>query len=81
MNDTASFREQHTLALLCPHEFSQRMLRRWTTPCPEGLGQHSSPDLVTLWRIMGENFQLATVEAAYWCSITMAHPAATDRHG
>ena len=64
MNDTTSLREQHTLALVCPHEFSQRMHRHWTTPRPEGLGQHSSSALVTLWRIMGENFQLATVEAA-----------------
>jgi hypothetical protein len=40
------------------------MLKHWTTPQPDGLGQHASPDLVTLWRIMGENFQLATVEAA-----------------
>lgn len=64
MNDTTSLREQHTLALLCPHEFSQRMLRHWTMPRPEGLGQHASSALVTLWRIMGENFQIATVEAA-----------------
>ena len=62
---TTSLREQHALALLCPIEFSQRMLNRhWTTPRPEGLGQHSSSALVTLWRIMGETFQLATVEAA-----------------
>ncbi|MGY4168356.1 hypothetical protein [Bradyrhizobium sp. USDA 4529] len=64
MNDTTTLREQHALALLCPHEFSQRMNRHWTTPHPEGLGQHSSSSLVTLWRIMGETFQLATVEAA-----------------
>lgn len=64
MTDTTSLREQHKLALLCPHEFSQRMHQRWTTPNPEGLGQHASPALVTLWRIMGENFQLATVEVA-----------------
>jgi hypothetical protein len=64
MNDTVSLREQHALALVCPHEFSERMLKHWTTPRPEGLGQHSSAALVTLWRIMAENFQLATVEAA-----------------
>jgi hypothetical protein len=40
------------------------MLNHWTAPRPEGLGQHASPALVTLWRIMGENFQLTTVEAA-----------------
>src|SRR5262245_7702816 len=56
--------EQHALALVCPDDFSQRMQRHWTTPRPDGLGQHSSPALVTLWRIMGENFQQATVEAA-----------------
>lgn len=64
MNDTTALREQHTLALVCPHEFSQRMHRHWTMSSPEGLGQHSSSALVTLWRIMGENFQIATVEAA-----------------
>jgi hypothetical protein len=40
------------------------MLKHWTTGRPEGLGQHASAALVTLWRIMGENFQLAIVEAA-----------------
>jgi hypothetical protein len=64
MNATVALREQHALALVCPHEFSQRMLKHWSTPRPEGLGQHASPALVTLWRIMGENFQIATVEAA-----------------
>ena len=47
MNDTVSLRKQHALALVCPHEFSQRMLKHWTTPRPEGLGQHSSAALVT----------------------------------
>ena len=61
---TTLLREQHALALVCPNEFSQRMNQRWTTPCPVGLGHHSSPALVALWRIMGETFQLATVEAA-----------------
>ena len=64
MNDTVSLRKQHALALVCPHEFSQRMHKHWTAPRPEGLGQYSSAALVTLWRIMAENFQLATVEAA-----------------
>jgi hypothetical protein len=64
MNDTVSLRRQHALALVCPHEFSQRMHKYWTTTRPEGLGQHASAALVTLWRIMAENFQLATVEAA-----------------
>src|ERR1700759_3870351 len=64
MTPTTLLREQHALALVCPNEFSQRMLQHWTTPCPDGLEQHETPDLVTLWRIMGENFQLATVEAA-----------------
>lgn len=64
MNDTISLRELDALALVCPHEFSKRMLKHWTAPRPDGLGQHASPALVTLWRIMGENFQLAIVEAA-----------------
>src|SRR5215475_2502929 len=64
MIPTTTLREQHALALVCPNAFSQRMHKHWTTPRPDGLGQHSSPALVDLWRIMGENFQLATVEAA-----------------
>jgi hypothetical protein len=41
------------------------MLKPWTTPRPDGgLGQHASSALVTLWRIMGVNFQIAIVEAA-----------------
>lgn len=65
MNDIATLRQTHNLALLCPLEFSQRrMLQHWTAPRPEGLGQHSSSALVTLWRIMGETFQLAIIEAA-----------------
>jgi hypothetical protein len=40
------------------------MHRHWTRPRPQGLGQYSSAALVTLWRIMAETFQLATVEAA-----------------
>jgi hypothetical protein len=65
MNDTTILREQHALALVCPHDFSQRMNQHWTKSRTEGgLGQHSSTALTTLWRIMGENFQIATVEAA-----------------
>ena len=58
MDATVSIREQHALALLCPNEFSQRMLKHWTTPRPDGLGQHASSALVTLWRIIGESFQM-----------------------
>lgn len=64
MNDIATLREQHALALVCPNQFSERMHLHWTMPRPEGLGQHSSPALMTLWRIMGENFKLAIIEAA-----------------
>ncbi|MFK4385895.1 DEAD/DEAH box helicase family protein [Bradyrhizobium sp. USDA 223] len=64
MNDTVLLSKQHDLALVCPQEFASRMLKRWTTPCPDGLGQHASTALVTLWRIMGDTFRLAAIEAA-----------------
>jgi hypothetical protein len=65
MNDTTILREQHNLALVCPLELSQKLNEHWTESRTEGgLGQHSSTALTTLWRIMGENFQIATVEAA-----------------
>jgi hypothetical protein len=65
MNDTTTLREQHALALVCPYELSQKINQHWTKSRTEGgLGQHSSTALTTLWRIMGENFQIATVEAA-----------------
>ena len=52
-------------ALVCEHEFSQRMNQRWTQPRSEGgLAQHSSIDLQTLWRIMGQNFVVSIKEAA-----------------
>ncbi|MBR0969605.1 DEAD/DEAH box helicase family protein [Bradyrhizobium japonicum] len=52
-------------ALVCPQDFSQRMNSHWTKSRSEGgLGQHSSSDLQTLWRIMGENFGTSIVEAA-----------------
>lgn len=52
-------------AMVCPHEFSHRMNEHWTKPRAEGgLGQHSSTDLRTLWRIMGENFVASITEAA-----------------
>jgi hypothetical protein len=55
----------HQYALVCPHEFSHRMNEHWTKSRSEGgLGQHSSTDLQTLWRIMGENFLASIKEAA-----------------
>jgi hypothetical protein len=63
LHDTTSLEEKY--ALLCPQNFSQRMNEHWTKPRSEdGLGQHSSTDLQTLWRIMGENFVTSIVEAA-----------------
>lgn len=64
MTPTNLLREQHALALLYPVEFAMRMNQYWTSPRPDGLGLCSSPVLMNLWRIMGETFQLATVEAA-----------------
>src|SRR5882724_5470734 len=62
MNVTNVLSDQY--ALVCPNDFSLRMLQHWTEPRPQGLGQCGSADLQTLWRIMGENFVAATVAAA-----------------
>ncbi|SCB40279.1 hypothetical protein GA0061098_1008108 [Bradyrhizobium shewense] len=63
MHDTTLPKAKY--ALVCPQDFSQRMNAHWTKSRSEGgLGQHSSSDLQTLWRIMAENFETSIVEAA-----------------
>ena len=63
MHDTTKLPDHY--ALVSPQDFSDRMNEYWTRPRSDGgLEQCSSIALRTLWKIMGDNFQISIIETA-----------------
>jgi hypothetical protein len=63
MHDTIKLPDHY--ALVSPQDFSDRMHDYWTKPRSDGgLEQCSSTALRTLWKIMGDNFQISIIETA-----------------